>query len=74
MATEPNVDRRAIEARWDPYEGVYDAVSPSGDLDWYSCDGRVWLDTRTSALCEGPAFKATSIRLIGGPRNGQTVH
>lgn len=64
-ATEVVTTVAELRAIWDAGAKLY-AVMPEG---WYSPDGDEWL--RFNGDEPGPEFATATIRLVGGPRDGQ---
>ncbi len=56
----------AHDAEWDGSQYVV------VDRKWRSTDGNTWIDSR-GRLCDTKTFRESTIHLIGGPRDGETV-
>jgi hypothetical protein len=64
MTTELN---RTWDAVWEAKRNRY--VTAHG---WVSNDGDHWIDSRGEP-CESDAFRTATIRLVGGPRDGDVM-
>ena len=74
MSRKINGQKEWIElaAEWCDDEQQYEIPSSHQHDAWFSDDGDNWVDG--AGLCaDGDIFLAATIRLVGGPRDGETV-
>ncbi len=66
-----------VYAEWNADEDRY-VVDPSDapvdcGTGWLSSDGDVWTQNGTDHYPDSPDFACSTIHLVGGPRDGETV-